>query len=66
MKLLYTTKLGSVISECETDEDVAESFGCIGFTYQGCLAKQIAEKQPRQQNQADNQKLPAVNSSNKE
>ena len=35
MKLLHTSDDGSTISECETFEDVAEAFGCVGFTLPG-------------------------------
>ena len=49
MKVLYKTKLGSVISECETFEDVAKSFGCIGFTLPGRVAKAIIDKEQKQE-----------------
>ena len=35
MKTVFISKLGSVISDCETFDDVAKSFGCIGFTLPG-------------------------------
>jgi len=57
MKLLHTSDDGSTISECETFEDVAEAFGCVGFTLPGRMLSR-----PKDQGQTHRQRhqpLPA-------